>query len=249
MRDYEKPSMDLKVYRARIYDCGKDGDDRIQVRIIPYMIEYEDSETGDLPRYPTLFKGNVINGYTEQNPNPQTKQADEVFVLATSDFTVGYVIGLANMFFNCSSIPYQDSYGFLSVQSYLSARGLHAIEYEDLVVDNWISTDEGGYIEFHNFKTGDKYIINSSGNCLAVLADKIYMRAGNPNGTKNGGNDNPFSTMTMTNDSINFKTKNFDITAEKIALGHSGLNVLATVNSQAAAYNGLNLQPMKNVTI
>lgn len=249
MRDYEKPSMDLRLYKARIYENGKDGDDRIQVRIIPYMIEYEGSECGDLPRYPALLKGQVFNGYTEQNPNPQTKKADEVFVLATNDFTVGYVVGFANMFYNCSSTPYQDSYGFMNIQSYLSTRGLNAIEYEDLVVDNWLSTDEGGYIEFHNFKTGDKYIINASGNCVAILADKIYMRAGSPNGTKNGGSDNPFSTFTMTNTDISFKSKNFSIDSEHISLGHSGHYVLGTLTSLPASYNGVTLQPIKNVTI
>lgn len=249
MREYEKPSMELKLYRARIYDNGKDGDDRIQVRIIPYMIEYEDSECGDLPRYPALFKGHVFNGYTERNPNPLTKKADEVFVLATNDWTYGYVVGYANMFYNCSSTPYQDSYGFMNIQSYLSTRGLDAIDYDSIVVDNWLNTDEGGYIEFHNFKTGDKYIINASGNCFAILSDRIYIRAGSPNGTKNGGNGNPFSTIVMTNTDVTIKTKNFSIDAEKISLGKHGHYLLGTVSSLATAYNGVNLQPIKDITV
>ena len=249
MRELEKPSTSLKFYKARIYDNGKDGDDRIQVRIIPYMIDYEESECGDLPRYPALLRGMVFNGYTEKNPNPKTKKADEVMVLATNDFTVGYIVGFVNMFYNCSSTPYQDDYGFLNVQSYLSTRGLNAINYEDLVVDNWISTDEGGYIEFHNFKTGDKYIINESGNCFAILSDKIYIRAGSPNGTQNGGSDNPFSTLTMTNTDITLKSKSISLDAENLSLGHSGHYVLGTISSLAQGYNGMNLQPITNVTI
>lgn len=249
MREYEKPSMELKLYRARIYDNGKDGDDRIQVRIIPYMIDYEDSECGDLPRYPALFKGHVFNGYTERNPNPLTKKADEVFVLSTNDWTYGYVVGYANMFYNCSSTPYQDSYGFMNIQSYLSTRGLDAIDYDSIVVDNWLNTDEGGYIEFHNFKTGDKYIINASGNCFAILSDRIYIRAGSPNGTKNGGNGNPFSTIAMTNTDVTIKTKNFSIDAEKVSLGKHGHYLLGTVSSLSTAYNGVNLQPIKDITV
>jgi len=249
MRDYSPPSTDLKLYKARIYSCGKDGDDRVQVRVLPYMADYETSECGDLPRYPALFKGQVITGYSELEPNPKTNMADEVFIVATSDWTVGYVLGLANKFHDCSATPYPESYGFLNVQNYLSTRGLDAIDYEDIYVDMWNNTKDGGFLIMHNFKKGDVYIINASGTCFVMQADKIYLRVGSPNGTSEGGNNNAFSTATITNTAISFKTKLFDVDAENVVLGHHGLKLLATLADAAVTqtYNGMNLMPLENI--
>lgn len=249
MNTFEKPDTSLRLYKARIYSSGKDGDDRLQVRVLPYMADYEVSECGDLPRYPALIKGQIITGYSELSPNPKTNMADEVFIVATSDWTVGYVLGLANRFHDCSSTPYQESYGFLNIQDYLSTRGLDAIEYEDIYVDMWNSTQDGGFILMHNFKTGDVYVINASGTCIVMQADKIYLRVGSPNSSDSGGNSGDRSTITMTNTAISFKTKLFDVDAEDVVLGHHGLKVLATLADPAITqtYNGMNLQPISTI--
>lgn len=248
MKEYSKPNLDLKVYRARIYDNGKNGDDRIQVRIIPEMIDYDGAMLDNLPRYPCAFKGKVINGFTEKEPNPDTGLADEVFVLATYDFTVGYILGLANLFYGCSDAPYQDSYGFSYVQNYLTGRGLNMIEYKDIVVDHWSNSNEGGVVILHNHKTGEVYVVNASGTCIVMQYDKIYLRVGSPNG-KHGGGKKPFSSITITDNSIDIKAKLVNFDSENIVLGHHGYSVLGTLSTVPVACDGINLQPIDNVTI
>lgn len=255
MREYNLPDLDLHIYRARIYDLGSYGDDRLQVRILPKMADYKGSDLENLPRYPCMFKGTVINGWSEKNPNPDTKLPDTVFVAATEDFTVGYVLGVANMFYTCASTPFLDSYGYSYIENFISSRGLDTsyVNYEDMVVEKWVSTNSGsevgGYVEMYNFKTGDKYIINASGTCFIMQSDRIYMRVGSPSGMKSAANKQ-FSTLEMTNSSINLKTSTFDVDAKKIVLGHHGLNLLATsVSSAAVSAEGMDLNPITTVTV
>lgn len=251
MRDYVKPDLELKLYIARIYDTGKNGDDRLQVRIVPDMIDYEGESLDNLPKYPSLFKGTFVNGFTEKNPNPETNQADEVMVIASYDFTVGYILGLTNRCYSSGTAPFQDSYGFSYVQDYLGARGLNSIEYENMVVDMWCSTDKGGIIILHDYKTGDLFVINSSGTCAVLQQDKIYLRVGSPNGANGstGAKSNPFSSVTIDSGSVSIKTKVFDVDAENVLLGHHGLNVLGTISTVPIACDGVNLQAVKTIQI
>ena len=72
MRELHKPSLELKLYRARVHDVGKENDDRLQVRIMPFMADYPETDSENLPRYPMMFKGQVLQCYTELNPDKVT---------------------------------------------------------------------------------------------------------------------------------------------------------------------------------
>ena len=250
MRQLYKPDLDLHIYRARVHDVGKAGDDRLQVRIMPFMADYPKTDDDNLPRFPCMFKGTVLNCFTELAPNPDTKMPDWVFVAATQDFTVGYVIGVANQFYSCNDTPFVDSYGYKYVQNFISSRGLDTsfVNYDEMVVEKWITTKDGGMIEMYNYKTGEKYLINTSGTCIMMQFDKIYMRVGNPSG-RNSSATEKFSLMEITGGEISFKTDLFNVDAKKVVLGHHGLSVVGTTGSMGVSMEGVDFNPVTNITI
>lgn len=256
MREIHQPDMGLHIYRARVHALGDVNDDRLQVRIMPYMADYPDTESDNLPRYPCMFKGTVINCFTELNPNKDTGLPDWVFVAATEDFTVGYVIGVANQFYTSNDTPYVDSYGYKYIQNFISSRGLDTsfVNYDEMVVEKWITTQDGGMIEMYNYKTGEKYLINSSGTCIIMQFDRIYMRVGNPTGIDNNGlkkisTSGKFSQIEMTATSIDFKTDLFNVDAKNVVLGHHGLSVVGTTAGTAISVEGVDFNPIETITI
>ena len=251
MRQLYKPNLDLHFYRARVHDVGKVGDDRLQVRIMPFMADYPDTDVDNLPRYPCMFQGTVINCFTELDPNPDTGMPDWVFVAATEDFTVGYVIGVANQFYACNNTSFVDSYGYKYVQNFISSRGLDTnyVNYDEMVVEKWITTKYGGMVEMYNYKTGEKYLINTSGTCIIMQFDRIYMRVGNPSGTASTSSSEKFSLMEMTSGEISFKTDLFNVDAKNVVLGHHGLNVVGTTASTGISVEGVDFNPNTKITI
>lgn len=251
MRELYKPDLDLHLYRARVHDVGSIGDDRLQVRIMPYMADYPDTDVENLPRYPSMFKGTVFSCWTELNPSPDTGLPDWVFVAATEDFTVGYVIGIANQFYACNDTPFVDSYGYSYVQNFISGRGLDTsyVNYDEMVIEKWVAESKsGGFVEMYNYKTGEKYYINASGTCFIIQYDKIYMRVGSPSGAKDA-NTTKFSQMEMDAGSINFKTDLFNVDAKNVVLGHHGLNVVGTTASTGISVEGVDFNPNTRITI
>ena len=116
-------SDELHIYKAKIYDNCKEGDDRIQVRVLPYMALIPDSDLEHLPKYPPFFKGQVIRGFTEKDDGPD--KASLVFILANTDFTFGYVMGLANDFPGPGKDDVLlDSYNFSRLKAFLTQRGI-----------------------------------------------------------------------------------------------------------------------------
>lgn len=254
MRELHKPSLELKLYRARVHDVGKENDDRLQVRIMPYMADYPEADSENLPRYPMMFKGQVLQCYTELNPDQGTGLPDWVFVAATEDFTVGYVIGLANQFYGCNNTPFVDSYGYKKIQNFISSRGLDtsAVNYDEMVIEKWITNDsnnpKGGMVEMYNYKTGEKYYINTSGTCFIIQFDKIYMRVGNPSGSASASTES-FSQIQMDAKQIGFKTELFNVDAKKVVLGHHGLSVVGTTGSLGVSMEGVDFNPVSSITI
>ena len=244
----------LKIYKARIYKMCGPNDDRIQVRIIPHMIDIPSDELDYLPKYPPFFKGQVVSGKTEIDDGKNF--AEHVWVAATPDFTFGFVIGLANAFgqFGGKMI---DSYNFMELKKYLVKRRIcpDDFSYKDLTVQFWsefINNEGeslGGILEFINKKYGHKYILTTSGTIFALTTDSILLRVGGVNTEPLGGTK--FSSLEMTPGKTRFKTPVFEVDAGKVILGKRSLSVLATTASSKLpiAVNGANLYPCENVMI
>lgn len=245
-------NFDLRVYRGRIYDNGTSTDNRTQVRVLPYMADYEDDECTDLPKFPALFKGQVHNGFCEKKDGAD--KAEEVVILATEDFTYGFVIGKASMFYGVSDTVYLDSYNYSFIESYLSQRGFDTnnINYEDFIVQTMCMTPQddhsggGGLVELYNFRTGDKFIIHASGACIGITGQQVYIRCGSP--TMDGSTPK-YSSITITPTKITCNTDVFEVNAKNVILGKHGMNVLGTSSVAPVACSGSNLQPITNVTV
>lgn len=242
----------LKIYKARIYKMCGPNDDRVQVRILPHMVDIAGDETDYLPKFPPFVRGQVVSGKTEYDDGKTF--AEHVWVAATPDFTFGFVVGLANVFgqFDGKMV---DSYSFDELKKYLVKRHIcpDDFNYRDLMVQYWgesLDNDgnsTGGLLEFVNRKYGHKYIINTMGGIFALTTDSILLRIGAVNTDPLGGTK--FSSMEITPGKVRIKTPVFEVDAGKVILGKRSLAVIGTTASDLlpVAVNGMNLLPVTNV--
>lgn len=75
--------MDYGFYLAEIVDVAQPKDNRIGVRVLPYMKGISASEC---PLWPSFFKDSLYTG----------KKGELVWVLCDNEFSIGYVFGPAN---------------------------------------------------------------------------------------------------------------------------------------------------------
>lgn len=238
---------ELHIYRARIVSKPDPGDDRLQVRIVPHMADIQ--ETNLLPYFPPFFRGQVITGKTE---NVDQKAADYVWVAALPDFSMGFIIGLANSYEDSGATSkFTQSYDFRAVHQALSRRGVlpDYLDYKNLYVQYW--TDS--YLEMVDFRKGDKYIIQSNGNMIVMEMNQIYMRVGS--GSKGEATDNPnasvppYSMIRMSRTEMDIVTPNLRIRAGQISFGDKNLNVLASASLVPIFVEGTTLHPQQHITV
>lgn len=182
----------LHFYKARIYqNKSTPGDDRIQVRIIPYMEDVPETDLVNLPWYPSLDRSRVIRGLPEMIVGEE--KAGLVLVVANSDFTMGYVVCPLNAFPD-SYDKLEYNWPYKEVKEVLSKMGLtgSSFNYEFLEVNqHTVGVDEGEwtlnpsekggfYLEITNILNGDKVFINSNLAAMGLIGNKVIMasRAG-----------------------------------------------------------------------
>jgi hypothetical protein len=231
----------LHLYRARMVSKPEPGDDRLQVRVIPHMIDIP--ETALLPYWPPFFKGQVITGITEAEDK---KNAEYVWVAATPDFTMGFIMGPANHFEAADAgTKYSESYNFKDLLQGLIQRGIcpAGTDYKSLYVQYW----NPNYLEMVNIKTGDKYSILGNGTIFALHRNQIYMRVG---AQEEGSTaKTPFSAIRISNTEINFVTNHFRVKADQITLGNKGLNLTAMSSSIPTTNEGVTFHPITSIKV
>lgn len=75
--------MDYGFYLAEVVDVAQPKDNRLGVRVLPYM---KDIQAGECPLWPSFFKDALYTG----------KKGELVWVLCDNEFSIGYVFGPAN---------------------------------------------------------------------------------------------------------------------------------------------------------
>jgi hypothetical protein len=238
---------ELHIYRARIVSKPDPGDDRLQVRIVPHMADI--AETDLLPYYPPFFKGQVITGKRE---DIDQKAADYVWVAALPDFSVGFILGLANPYEDSgASMKYSQSYDYKAVAQGLMKRGLipSYLDYKNLHVQYW--TDS--YLEMVDFRHGDKFIIQSNGNMIIMESNQIYLRVGSGSSDEASDNPNasipPYSSIRMSRSEMTIATPRLVIRAGEIKMGDKQLNLLATASDIPFFVEGATVHPQTHITI
>ena len=234
----------LKLYKARVYDSMSNGDDRLKVRILPFMADLDGNDLDYLPIYPPLFKGQAPKYYTEINPNPDTKSGDLIWVIANYDFTFGYVLGPANVFGEYSkamvgSWNYEES---LQVAERNSSE-VSEMNYSDLSVT--LQNPNNTLVEFMSIKTGAKWIMNSYGSMIFIGDDSIVLTARNGVGTGN----RQYSQINMRSTGIQIITPVIEFSAQKIVLGHSNKYLVATDSEAAICCDGQNLNSITRICV
>lgn len=234
----------LHLYRALIYDNVKAGDDRLQVRIMPYMAEISGDEEDNLPKYPPFFRGKVIRGYTEKDKE-SGMQPTSVYVLANNNFTVGYVLGAVNEFNGAAAGALTSSWNYQESKASLQRAGAvpPGFDYNNIEV----TMNEGGTIvEMTSYKDAFKIIMTSSGDIFSIQNGKIFMMARSGAG-QNGVES---SYVKITPSKIECKSKVFDLSkSEAVILGHHGLNVLGSYTDTPVACEGINLTPCTGIKL
>ena len=75
--------MDYGFYLAEVVSVSQPKDNRLGVRVLPYM---EGIESSKCPVWPSFFKDELFTG----------KNGDLVWVICDDEFSLGYVFGVAN---------------------------------------------------------------------------------------------------------------------------------------------------------
>jgi len=244
-----KPYSDeLHLYRARIVNKPDPGDDRLQVRIMPHMADIKETEL--LPYYPPFFEGQVIVGRNENLDG--NALADFVWVAALPDFSMGFVMGLANDYEGAgASAKFTKSYNYKGLVQGLTSRGLlpSYIDYRNLHVQFYTAN----YLEMVDFRSGDKYIIQSNGNMILMNINKIFMQVGSGASDEAADNPNastaPYSSISISRTSIDLVTPVLNIKAGQIKMGNQQLNLVGSSSMVPIFVEGVTLQPQANITM
>lgn len=227
--DLEKSNTENEfvLRRAKVYKLCGDGnkikDDRIQVKVLPNLLGIPKEEYDNLPKYPPLFAG-TFRPYNSIYDDGEDK-CDLVWVICTKDCQVGYILGPYNPEGSFTDKKYKDSYNWKNIKTFLKQRQAlpGSFSYNDIVVVTAVQTPTGGMIEGYNRKTGEWFILNSTGAIITVQQNQIYMRVGSPPDPVSAG-PAAFSAITMTTDKVLIKSTNFELDCEDVVLGKNGLN-------------------------
>lgn len=173
----------MEIYLASIEGVSGPGNTRVQVRVLPHM---KLIDRDSLPIWPYFFKHQAITG----------KLGENVWCISNPDFSMGYVLGLANDY----TITGKYEENSLSVDlfklfedNYFKANA-HLYNKSDLIVSFYnkdaihftkresgetiIAYSNGSYIQasadIHSFNVGTSYIKIEQGK-ISIVADKILL--------------------------------------------------------------------------
>ena len=80
--------MSYGIYIAQVVGAANSGDDRLQVRVLPQMQNASTLPDSQCPKWSYFFRDEFYTGTGADN--------DYVWVICNDDFSVGYILGIAN---------------------------------------------------------------------------------------------------------------------------------------------------------
>lgn len=218
------------IRKAKIYKVMGENDDRLQVQPLPEFMGLNSEELENLPIFPMLEKGTMITG---DSVVENKEKAEHVIVICNKDFSIGYILCKANQFhYGTKEEKFPSSYNYKSLKEFLINRKVlpDNFEYQNLIITQFFGTDKGGMFQGYNRKTGDWFLVNSSGTVLTVQQKDIFMRVGSPPEKPELGPVG-FSMLHLTPDRIFMKSPNIEIDAQDLVLGKHGLKLVGTLSS------------------
>lgn len=231
----------FNLYKARVVDVGENGNDMIQVRIIPDQLGVPDKQRANLPWFAPFYKGAVLHCKTELSDN---KEADLVWVMATEGFRYGYVLDKANVTGDINGDNFGgESYNYNEVTKHWTRNGMSVddIPYEDMKVVFASFTEDGGIIQLYNFRNGCFILMNSSGSCITMSQSQIVLRAGSP--------DSDFTKITMSPTKIQLDGAVCHINCKDVITSMHGMKMaLVPEGAPPVGIDGISLFPAENVS-
>lgn len=231
----------FQLRRAKIVELLGDKDNRIRVRVLGLNTGVSDDDKENLPCFFPFFQGTYIPGDVD----------DLTWVVCTPDCQQGYYLGQMPIFSNQTKYINQSAYGYAKIKQFLTQRKAcpSDFEYENIVIDKCVQSKKGGIVEGYNRKTGDWFLLNSTGAVITVQQGRIYLRVGSPADPLSAG-PTGFSTMEMTTDQVEFKTTNFIVNAEKVTLGHHGMKLAGMITeSPCVGMNNIPVIKVDNISV
>lgn len=258
LRDYVEKNAQLQIRRGIIYSNMSAKSDMLKVRILPDMVGYAEE---DLPNYACYNPTMMIKGVAEKETR-DINIATQVWVICTSDFLVGWVLGEANQQYDVEEDKVDDPWGFNTFKTHLLRAHLNtkSAEYSELkvlfsnakFVSTYTEADIGTNstpanavgLDIVNVRTGERYILLQSGTTLALTQDTLYMRVGSPKDV----NNSTHSYIKMTAGSIEIVADNISIHGKKAtSLGKHGMKVAGMLGAPTSV-DGSPLVPLTDIT-
>lgn len=258
LRDYVEKNAQLQIRRGIIYSNMSAKSDMLKVRILPDMVSYAEE---DLPNYACYNPTMMIKGVAEKDTR-DINIATQVWIICTSDFLVGWVLGEANQQYDVEESKVDDPWGFNVFKSHLLRTHLNtkSAEYSELKVlfsnARFVSTyTEAGIgegsspanavgLDIVNVRTGERYMMLQSGTTFALTQDTLYLRVGSPKDASN----NPSSYIRMTAGSIEMVADNISIHGRNAtSLGKHGMKVAGMLGASTAV-DGSVLVALQDIT-
>lgn len=186
------------IYLAEIVATVSSDDSRLTVRVIPQM---EGIETKYCPSWPCFFKNEIITG----------KVGDRVWVLCNDEFTIGFILGLANV-----AITENTSYEKCSLSSSLKDtinscyRDLEAssLNFNNLLITYW----DSACMHCIDRTDGSTLIAYNSGTIVRIKKSEIYAAVRGYGGT---------SQFRVTPSEINLSADTIRLQSENVILGNN----------------------------
>lgn len=197
----------MNIYIAEIVAVASTKDDRVQVRVLPQM---RDLSKDYLPVWPSFFKNSIITGNV----------GDLVWVVANEEFTIGYILGYANMYTDSSN--YEE--GTIPPKLFDKISNLHVslkgtlLNYRDIIVTHYNEIS----ISFFQRKDGATITAFTNGTLSVVRPNEITFVVGS-------------SILSIKDGEIALNAKNLKLGGKSVQLGDcpSG-NVLVTDGGSSA---------------
>ena len=203
--------MGYNLYLAEVVGVAIETDSRVQVRVLPQM---EGISENMCPRWPCFFRDEGLTG----NPG------DLVWVICDDEFSLGYILGLANY-----NTFVEDTFSEYSLSPDLQQKGkdillsikAETLNYHNIKLEYW----DSNCIHFVEKSTGGKIIVFSSGTIYIMRPKEFIVVIGN-------------TKLQLNADGISMSGNNIKLQSEYVGLGNSPKgNVLITdgVSSEGAS--------------
>ena len=245
---------ELHFYRASIYSNATRHTDKLKVRILPDMVGEDE---GKLPIFPMFNSCELIHGVAEDEVHDY-KKSTVVWGLATNDFHFGYVFCEAGPESQISAKKSVALWPYSTFFTHISRMNMNtnSFDYKELKVlyhntpyynmYQWgnIKNKRGlataGCIDVTNVRTGERWIMLTSGTAIGICQDGLHFRVGSPSKDR--------ATIDMTANKIYIKAQNIILDAQHTSLGRHGMNLAGFQGPIPVGVDGQALVPLYEIT-